>query len=93
MWPKKDKYDKIMVEIKKGDGLVKLLRSGDFNAWQFKMQLHHRGLGICSIVDSSEPAVLNPVTLKPENNSDEEDRGPVPTPAINKQALHKWHNY
>ena len=82
-----------MAEIKKGDGLVKLSRSGDFDAWQFKMQLHLRGLGIFSIVDGSEPAVPNPVAPKPENESGRENGSPAPTPAIDKQALREWRKY
>ena len=81
-----------MAEIKKGDGLVKLSRSGDFDAWQFKMQLHLRGLGIFSIVDGSEPAVPNPIQPKPENDSGE-DENPAPAPVIDKQALREWREY
>ena len=82
-----------MAEVGRGDGLIKLSRSGDFDAWQFKIQLHLRGLGIFSIVDNSELVVPNPVPLKPENDSGGENGSPAPTPAIDKQALHEWREY
>ena len=84
-----------MAETKKGDGLVKLSRSGGFDAWQFKMQLHLRGLGIFSIVDGSEPAVPNPTAVTiPKNDSNGENESPAPTPApIDKQALREWREY
>ena len=82
-----------MAEINKGDGLVKLSRSGDFEAWQFKMQLHLRGLGIFNIVDGSKPAVPKPVQPKPENDFGKEDENPAPAPVIDKQAVREWREY
>ena len=57
------------------------------------MQLHLRGLGIFSIMDSSEPAVPNPVQPKPENDREGEKGNVAPTPGIDKQALREWREY
>ena len=57
------------------------------------MQLHHRGLGIFSIVDGRKPGIPNPVPPKPENDSGGENRSPGPTPAIDRKALCEWLEY
>ena len=74
-----------MAELKKGEGIAKLTRSGDFEIWQFRKEIYLQGLGLFSIVDGSE---IPPPDLAAATTEEEKDPAP-----IDRAAIREWREY
>lgn len=91
------------MEFRKGEtSFAKLTRAGDFDTWQFRMQLYLKGIGVYSIVDGSEDVVSNPraPTALPANTAPDTPAtttGTAATPVVrapvDKNALKEWREY
>jgi hypothetical protein len=94
-----------MADFKKGEtSFAKLTRAGDFDLWQFRMQLYLQGIGVFSIVDGLGIAPTNPnrpvetpattATTTPETEAATPAGGVVPTRApADRQAIKDWRDY
>ena len=74
-----------MTELKKGEGIAKLTRLGDFETWRFRMEIYLQGLGLFSIVDGSEIPPPDPAVATTEEGKD-----PAP---IDWAAIREWQEF
>ena len=74
-----------MADIRKSEDIAKLTRSGDYETWQFRMEVHLQGLGLFSIVDGSEVPPPDPAAATAE-----EGKEPAP---VDWATIREWREY
>src|SRR5205807_10051930 len=81
-----------MADVRKGEGIAKLTRSGDFETWKFRMEIYLQGLGLFSIVDGTEIAPPDPAAVmttsakgkEPESSSEQ---------TVDRNVIREWREY